>query len=861
MAPPILPQGNNTGSWISNTASIGGNNRPVVAGWEEVQWTLITSSLDVGVLAYHTQNMNKVEFQMDRGTVVTVNERTLNTRTNVEEYVVRLDPASYNDRLSEIRARCVPIVGKPVIKSLFIYVNAGGTLPNHVRYVSPSGNDGNTGLTSGSPFATISKACDSICAVQGGRCDGGTVYLLAGSHEWRFISGHNVTTTETWVTITSAPGLTKDDVKIVRYPAANSQQGIRSEYVRLLDIEGNASNTNVPNATFFTPQPVRQMWFDDCRLVGRDRGNVRTWCDNYVRWATNIDIIDSHDWSKWEACIFNRDVRINGMASDAFSNCRFVVNCTVKGLNSVAPSHPDFYQWHGGDEPFVIIYNSGGIYDVSAQGIFGGTGQTLGNVAIDRVKYKKSGNSKSISFDGPSTNMLIERSSFVGATDSVFKSGLVANGIVFKDVYYGETPPYATSSTPPSGVTIQSGVYGPMPIRCIVQSNGTTINMTWGANNVVNNAVLPSSGITGLGVRVNGGLRTISSHTRTDKHTTQAVVTPAILDTDDVKIEYDKAVGNFTDASGKKAESFWHWLFVENNSTQTGSPGVPPNIITASFPNGTVNVAYSSTLTATGDTPITWALASGSLPAGLSLNTGSGEISGTPTTVETANFSITATGATSPPHTKPFVITIGAAPVGVAPTITTSSLPNGTVNVPYSSFVVANGDTPITWSIDSGALPAGLQIVAATGEISGTPTGVETASFDVKATNSAGNDVASLSIEVVANPAGAPTITTASTPNGRVGAAYSVILGASGDTPITWSIASGSLPANLELNATTGEISGTPSMTQTANFSITATNASGSDTVAFTISIAAALAGQLYKVNLGTGYKVFKVNN
>ena len=82
-----------------------------------------------------------------------------------------------------------------------------------------------------------------------------------------------------------------------------------------------------------------------------------------------------------------------------------------------------------------------------------------------------------------------------------------------------------------------------------------------------------------------------------------------------------------------------------------------------------------------------------------------------------------------------------------APSITTSSLPNGKVGEAYSHTLTATGTAPITWSIDGG-LPAGLSLNADTGEISGTPTADGTAKFTVKATNSAGSDTKELSITI-----------------------------------------------------------------------------------------------------------------
>ncbi len=82
----------------------------------------------------------------------------------------------------------------------------------------------------------------------------------------------------------------------------------------------------------------------------------------------------------------------------------------------------------------------------------------------------------------------------------------------------------------------------------------------------------------------------------------------------------------------------------------------------------------------------------------------------------------------------------------------------------------------------------------------------------------------------------APTITTESLPDGEVGTAYSQTLVATGDTPITWTV-SGTLPADLSLDAATGIISGTPTAQGTSNFTVTATNDYGSDSKEFTLTI------------------------
>ena len=92
----------------------------------------------------------------------------------------------------------------------------------------------------------------------------------------------------------------------------------------------------------------------------------------------------------------------------------------------------------------------------------------------------------------------------------------------------------------------------------------------------------------------------------------------------------------------------------------------------------------------------------------------------------------------------------------------------------------------------------------------------------------------------IVEPAVAPTITTTSLPNGTVGTAYNQTLQTTGDKPISWSIATGSLPGGLSLATTTGVISGMPTASGTFNFTVKAANATGSGTKALTMTIVAA---------------------
>ncbi len=156
---------------------------------------------------------------------------------------------------------------------------------------------------------------------------------------------------------------------------------------------------------------------------------------------------------------------------------------------------------------------------------------------------------------------------------------------------------------------------------------------------------------------------------------------------------------------------------------------------------GTVGVVYSSALVASGGVgPYTFSITSGSLPPGLTLNTSTGAITGTPTSAGTFNFTaqvIDSTGKPAGTTTSNCGITI--APSATAPLKLACAATSGQVGVNYSSALVATGGVPpYTYSISSGALPGGLLLNTATGAITGIPTASGNFNFTGKVVDSSG---------------------------------------------------------------------------------------------------------------------------
>lgn len=243
--------------------------------------------------------------------------------------------------------------------------------------------------------------------------------------------------------------------------------------------------------------------------------------------------------------------------------------------------------------------------------------------------------------------------------------------------------------------------------------------------------------------------------------------------------------------------------------------GISPEILTESLTNTITAQPYTTTLTASGTTPITWTL-KGRLPQGLTLSP-SGLISGTPQKAGKFTFTVQAANDYGSDTHKFTLQVLDPA------NIITASLKPATFGKSYSVTLKAKGSKPLSWSATG--LPDGLTINAKTGRISGKPSAHGKFNVKITASNEAGSTEKSLQLAVK----GVAPKLSGSLARATINEPYSSGLRLTAGTyPLTWSC-TGTLPAGLTFDTSTGKISGTPTSYEKSGFkfTITASNDEG----------------------------------
>ncbi|MEX0827638.1 MAG: hypothetical protein WD005_01670 [Haliea sp.] len=361
-----------------------GEDAKVIAHWNVIPYQAVDSPFQFGIVAFHINGIDRVEYQINGGDVQSVADMTLNERSNTHEYWTTIDPAKIGpldprSPIVEIKATAFPkTAGIPrEMAPMYFNIKPADGSQDATVWVFGKGDDKKGDGTKENPFRQPARALEALEKIEDDRDEAvfGTVYLMEGEYIWGSSGYSAPDTDERWVEIAAAPGVDKSEAVF------NDDDG--GGFLPLLLKVKGVTIRNV----YFVPKggANSNLWLEDSDMIGpgATTGNgfyhSPGWDEAYF---INVHLSDFPNGATGLAIA--RNVKLTNIGSDAFSGSRLIVNSEVNGIDrGDTKFHPDVFQIYCGnvDMENFIIY---GLVarDAEAQGIFAGGCSSLNNVAV-----------------------------------------------------------------------------------------------------------------------------------------------------------------------------------------------------------------------------------------------------------------------------------------------------------------------------------------------------------------------------------------------------------------------------------------------------------------------------------------------
>ncbi len=361
-----------------------GYEAKAVARWDAIPHQTFPAQYEIGVVAFHLSGIDRVDFAVDGGEWLSVDQMRLNPRTNVWEYFAILRASDFADGLLEVRAIVYPTHGIPRVlageitndsvrlgeHSMILAANRGGSLPGIEMWVSPDGDDERGNGSEGDPFRTIMRAVRAIADRNrangdGDNADGGIINLTEGEHNYGdYQYAWRTDTIDRWLTIRRAPNADRNQVRLT-----TSEGGLQTHLVHLEEVTVDGIRLETGLNAFGGPPTL---WLDKCILRGHDRLHD-IYFAGVTEWIGGIYATDCTFSSVKRAIqgyILTRNCEITDIGVDAFKDPRMVINCEVSHIDATGLiEHADAMQFFGNHEN-VIVYGFAAVEDIGGQPFF-----------------------------------------------------------------------------------------------------------------------------------------------------------------------------------------------------------------------------------------------------------------------------------------------------------------------------------------------------------------------------------------------------------------------------------------------------------------------------------------------------------
>ena len=455
-----------------------GDDAKAIARWDVVPYQVFNRTINIGVVAFHINEIEKVSFSVEGGPWKDVHSMKLNPESNVVEYWVTLQASDFADGPVEVRAIAYPVTGLPRVlqgkvqllpnsntattngeHSMWLFANSGETLKSSEFFVSPSqGSDTNEG-SAANPVKSLSKAL-ALASTH----DGSSIILTEAGEYYPVRTDAIPSNNNRWITVKPGKGLSRNDVAIV---GAGKKERLLP-WITRIRWEGLTFRPDTYSyINEFSDSRESSQWYDDCLLKtpqleiqpGHWRGNV---------YATNSRI-ESFTFGFY-GVLLARGCVVKDVL-DAYVRSQFVVNCSVERARSkifTEQHHPDLYQsW--GDMKNIIVYGMKGDEIDGMQILF--INQPLSDgpdmtdaafVDIDVKTYDKRGEPPFSQLQGPLNHVLFKNvklnQKIVFRTEAQGSFRFVPKNVVFEDCrFYNRLFPLDV----PRGITLKNSKQKP----------------------------------------------------------------------------------------------------------------------------------------------------------------------------------------------------------------------------------------------------------------------------------------------------------------------------------------------------------------------------------------------------------------
>lgn len=346
----VIVPGSGWSGATDQPAQIGSFTQKAIARWDVVPYQSFSSDFNVGLVAYSSTDISRIDFAVKGGAWKTVTATAANPQTanssgvgcstdaagkgvyssGIVEYWGTLHATDFGtNEMVEVRAIAYPTSGVPrVVDSLYLVANP--TAGRDIYVDSVSGND-NTGTgTSGSPFQTIKKAYDAFTANNAGLSNG-NIYLKAGTYSLDDCSGLDSSSQNTYLTIQPATGVSRDSVVIS--PSVTYSENFVVKKVRWKNVTFSVSSESLA-VMFYASNSAYHLWIDGCTLTGPSSETAYVFFEITSPgsiYVTDTTLTDTSDGIGQARLI--RNVSIDRIGSDVLRG----ENMLVANVNSTRP--------------------------------------------------------------------------------------------------------------------------------------------------------------------------------------------------------------------------------------------------------------------------------------------------------------------------------------------------------------------------------------------------------------------------------------------------------------------------------------------------------------------------------------------